>query len=163
MTGRRQTLGLVVVCVLVLLSGCTGEQVWDLSVRGEGETVNESFVFDGRVVIGGKLGNTTVHNARVEFLTANRTVIKTVWVGDLSRAMHRKNLSVRLSQTPEYIRVVADSVTTHENAQYAFSGLQRIESGGYREYTQQTLTYNSKEGSRSVSAVQFRINDIING
>jgi hypothetical protein len=114
------------------------EQVWEISVRGEGETVNETFVFDGRVSIGGNFGNVVVKDVRVEFLTADNTSIKTVRIGQINVTNQRENLTVRLNQTPAYIRVVADDVKSPEDARYAFSGLRRTESGDYQEYTQET-------------------------
>lgn len=122
----------------VLLSGCLSEQVWELRVRGDAEMTNETFVFDGRVTIGGKLGNVTVHDVRVRFLTADNTTIRTVRIGDFGGTERRKDLSVHLNQTPVYVQVVAAEVDSPEDARYGFSGLRRTETGEYVEYTQET-------------------------
>ncbi|MFC7046959.1 hypothetical protein ACFQH6_17520 [Halobacteriaceae archaeon GCM10025711] len=126
---------------MVVLSGCgMEEQVWELRVRGDGEMTNETFVFDGRVAIGGNLENVSVSDVRVQFLTEDNTTIRTVRVGDFGGAARRENLTIRLNQTPQYIRVVAGEVELPENARYGFSGLRRTDAGDYREYTQETTS-----------------------
>lgn len=139
MTERRFTLGLLGVCALVMLTGCgTGGQYWELSVYGDVKTVDGEQTFDGRVELHGKTGGVTVRDVRVVFVGTDNTTIKSVPIGDLDGTHRRENLTVRLNQTPQSIRVIADRVKSPENARHAFTGLTLTESGDYRQYDQNT-------------------------
>jgi hypothetical protein len=141
MTGTRFTLGLLAVCALVMLSGCGMEdQVWDLSVNGNLKPVDDEFVFNGTVELGGKTGNVTVHDVRVKFVAADNTTIKSVRVGRLNDTDRLENIIIRLNQKPQYVQVTASHVESPENARYGFSGLTLTEDGDYRPYYQNTTT-----------------------
>lgn len=142
MIQSRRTFGLLAVCVLVMLSGCgMSEQVWSLSVRGTGDSVNDGFRFDGTVDLGGKAGGVTIHDVRVVFVAANGTTIETVAIGRLNSSHRVENVSVTLETAPRRIRVVAGHIESPDDARYSFSGVKRTgPDDGYTPYTQNSTT-----------------------
>lgn len=138
MIRNRHTFGLIAVCVLVVLSGCgMTEQVWSLNVRGSGEPVDDGFVFNGTVYLGGNSGEVVVHDVRVVFVTANGTPVETVRIGRLNSSYRMKNVTVTLDAPPRRVRVVAGEVESPSDARYSFSGVRRTgPDDGYSPYTQ---------------------------
>lgn len=141
MTRRRFTIGIVAVCIMVVLGGCgMAEQVWYLSVHGDVESVDDQQVFDGRVALEGKFGGVTAHGVHVQFIGANRSIIKSIHVGQLNGTNRRENITVRLDRKPQYVRVVAGRIESPEDARHSLSGLELTEDGDYRPYYQNTTT-----------------------
>lgn len=149
MTQKRHTLGLIAVCTLIILSGCSGEQVWSLSVRGTGDQVDDEFVFDGTVELGGHTGEVAVHDVRVVFIAENDTTLRTVYIGRLNSSHELENITATLDSPPEYVRVMASQIESPNDARYHFSGVRRTDGGGYSPYTQNlTEEWGNQANSR---------------
>ena len=147
---RYLILGLV---LLIALSGCHQPPPgWSLKASGHTVEEGEAVRFLGNVRIDGMADNTTVSGISVEFRDANRTLLKTVQIGQFGDERFRVELNETFDQPPEFVLVKVESVDTPEDYDWDIRGLRRSETGDYPGYTEYDPFVGTPTADRSVAA-----------
>lgn len=133
---RLATLGLV---LLLVLSGCHQPPPgWELHGSGQTVEMDGEYRFEGEIEFGGIVSNDTrVTGIRVEFLDANKSLLKTVEVGTFSNTTRvRAEINETFDEPPAFVLIKAEKVETPDRYTWGISGLERTETGGYETYTE---------------------------
>lgn len=127
---RSLALGLI---LLVALSGChQAPPTWSLSANGHTEMEGNEVRFIGDVELGGNHDRTTVSGVKVEFRTANDTLLRTVRLGTFGDGgQDIAGLNETFDEPPEFVLVKVENVDTPERYRWSISGLRRTEDGHY--------------------------------
>lgn len=121
----------IVVVLLVLVSGCTASQTWQLGANGSVEQVDEGNRFTGEVALSGKTGQVQVEGIRVIFLAADNTTLETVQVGTLGDDRNSVDIDVVFDRIPERVLVKVERIDAPSESDYGITGLERGDDGNY--------------------------------
>jgi hypothetical protein len=88
--------------------------------------------FIGDVELGGNHDRTTVSGVKVEFRTANHTLLRTVHLGTFGDGgQDIAGLNETFDEPPEFVLIKVKNVETPERYRWSISGLSRTEDGHY--------------------------------
>ena len=107
---------------------------WSLKASGHTEEEGEEIRVLGNVRIDGTPDDTTVSGISVEFRDANRTLLRTVQIGQPWDERFRGELNTTFNQPPEFVLVKVESVDTPEDYPEVSGVYERSETGGLPGY-----------------------------